>query len=67
MDMSEWKSMVEMLRFHGAYWVLRAGLWIMPRGRAKSELMALLWTWNLRVQAVLAAAQAKKIGATDIV
>lgn len=36
-------------------WLVHFGIWIMPPGRARQELTALLWTWNMKVTGIVAA------------
>lgn len=43
-------------------WMVHGGIWIMPPGRARKELVALLWTWNMRVSATVAAHNATSGG-----
>lgn len=53
------------MAFWPSYIAFRLGLWLMPEGRAKSELTALLWTWNLEIQATVAAHRLK-LGGYDV-
>ena len=47
-----------LLRYRLARSLIHAGLRVMPAGRARSEINAMLWTWNMKVRATLAANEA---------
>jgi hypothetical protein len=51
-------SEMRTLRYRVARWLVHFAIhFIMPPGRARQELTAALWTWNMRVQATLAASE----------
>ena len=41
--------------------MVHVGIHVMPSGRCRLDLMALFWTWNMRVHATLAAENARTI------
>jgi hypothetical protein len=44
---------VRTFRHHAGYWLLRAGICVLPRGRVKAELISLMDQWTTRVYRVL--------------
>lgn len=45
------------MRFALSRALIHFALKIMPSGRSRAELSALFWTWNMKVQATLAASR----------
>lgn len=50
-----------MWRYRFAHLLMKLGLKMMPPGRPRAELTAMMWTWNMKVQATLAVHQGKEL------
>jgi hypothetical protein len=48
----------ERARFAVGRWLIHLGLWVMPRGRSRSELYEMLQVWGIGVSATVAAHRA---------
>lgn len=53
---------IRIWRFAIGRQLMHLGLGMMPKSDARSELTALLWTWNMRVTATVAAQRAAEAG-----
>ncbi len=62
MDRAKWAERIRLKRYALARILIHTGLKVMPPGRGRSELTALLWTWNMKVSATVAAHRAARTG-----